>query len=120
MEPLVREGDRLLVRGVETDRLRVGDIVVFGRPFTCHRLVALFRRNGEPFGLEQGDAHGGGTAIPLRLVVGRVEVIERGAHQVSLETRWRRAQARVLAWRSLVRHLLSARRLRIIEDEAAL
>jgi len=120
MEPIIREGDRLLVRGVEPQHLRVGDIVVFGRPFTCHRLVAVHRRDGELHGIEQGDGHVTGTAIPLRLVVGRVEAIERGAHQVSLTGRWRRAQARLLAARSLLRHLLHGRRPSAAHDEVSL
>jgi hypothetical protein len=117
MEPMIREGDRLLVRGVEPEQLRAGDIVAFGRPLTCHRLVAVLQRDGEPYGLEQGDAQATGTAIPLRLVIGRVEAIERGAHQVFLTGRWRRVQARLVAARSLVRHLLHERRLIPVRDE---
>jgi uncharacterized protein len=119
MEPMIREGDRLLVRGVEPGQLRAGDIVAFGRPLTCHRLVAVLHRNGEPYGVEQGDAHATGTAIPLRLVVGRVEAIERGAHQILLTSRWRRIQARLVAARSLVRHLLHERSLIPAHDEVS-
>lgn len=89
MEPAFRHGERLLVRRVPAARLRVGDVVVLGRPDTAELQEVLLSQDsmppwvvkrvaalpGDPVpdsvlpAVPGGNTAGDGTVAPGRLVV---------------------------------------------------
>src|SRR5512135_293089 len=98
MEPLLRDGDILLVRPVEANQIRVGDVVLCSTP--ADRIVAhrvLHRRSG-PQGyafLVQGDQAALRDGwIPQVQVYGRVASIERTGVHIDMC----RLGMRILSW----------------------
>ncbi len=103
MQPLLRDGDHLLVQPVEADRLRVGDVVLCC--IQADRMVAhrVLRRQPGPDGyqfLVQGDQvllpDGW---IPQSQVYGRVIAIERAGVHIDMH----RPVMRALGWLAVLR-----------------
>jgi hypothetical protein len=107
MAPLVRDGDVVLVRPVDSGSIRVGDVLLCltpgcpSRGVVLHRLV---RREAGPQGVRftvQGDrlARPDGT-IPAAQVCGRVAAIERAGTRIQVDGPAMRALGRLAALRS--------------------
>lgn len=104
MQPLVREGDILVVHPVEARAVRCGDAVLFhdeqGR-VVVHRVIGIETgREGRRFTI-QGDAvaHPDGV-IPQARVFGRLAAIERGGNRIEMDRRAVRLLGRLAALRS--------------------
>ncbi len=97
MRPLLREGDRVVVRFGAPHRLRFGEVVVFERDggIVVHRVLARRTVAGVPRILERGDAGAAATWIASASIAGVVIGLEReGNDRRALEGtagRWRRA-----------------------------
>ncbi len=89
MHPLVRGGDILVVRPVEQDEMKVGDIVLYRAPsagIVAHRIVEMHTRGGQALLVVRGDATS--TPDPQVLwsqVLGRVVSIERRGRTIVAE-----------------------------------
>ena len=59
MEPTIRPGDLIIVKGIDIKDVNVGDIIVYRNPYTnrdvVHRVVYKGERNGEVFLITKGD-----------------------------------------------------------------
>jgi signal peptidase I len=103
MQPLIRDGDVLLVRPVDASTVRVGDVVLFqtalGR-VVVHRVIRVRVTGTGRWFTVQGDAvlRPDGE-IPEVQVRGRVVAIERGAAYLDL----RRPVMRLLGWAAALR-----------------
>jgi signal peptidase I len=90
MHPLVRDGDILIVRPVDGNEMRVGDIVLYrtlSRGIVAHRIVEMHRRGGPALFVVRGDATS--TPDPEVLwsqVLGRVVSIERAGRTIVTES----------------------------------
>ena len=75
MRPLLREGDKVLVIPLAGRKIKNGNIVCFGKPVTCHRVVRIWKRNGEIMVWEKGDNSLTGGEIPASDIHGIVTAI---------------------------------------------
>ena len=71
MEPAFRHGDRLLVRRVPAERLRVGDVVVLGRPDTEELQDLLLLAGSMPTWVVKRVAALPGDPVPAAVPDGR-------------------------------------------------
>lgn len=98
MEPTLRRGDRLLLRRVSADGLRVGDIVlaeIDGRK-VCHRVIALDCTGGGLCLLLRGDASfSPPDRVPFQACLGKVSAVIKHGGAVSLETLPQRVLSRL-------------------------
>jgi hypothetical protein len=96
MSPFIKEGDHILVEPVAQERLRFGDVVVFGSPgsYVIHRVVGRRRYGDRLYLQEKGDANLQATLIPAALVIGRVRAVRRGARTMDLTG----GRGRALQW----------------------
>lgn len=104
MQPLIRDGDVLLVRPVDSGTVQVGDVVLFhGGPghVLVHRVIRVqVTRQGRWFTV-QGDALSQPDGdIPESHVFGCVVGIERGSVHLGLQRPLMRALARAAVLRS--------------------
>lgn len=105
MLPFLKEGDRVVVSPANGQRLKRGDIVCFGTPPACHRLIGFSSVHGDPMALEKGDNTKIGSWIPLQDVYGRVTAIQRpGKKPVPMDSPPRRLQNAAIAFISLAAH----------------
>jgi signal peptidase I len=85
MRPFIKDGDILLVEPVREDRIRVGDIVLFGDrkgAVLAHRVIRIDQRGESIQFLVSGDANRATDGlIPLEHVMGRVVSLEREGHR---------------------------------------
>lgn len=88
MRPLLKEGDRVLLRPCDPAEVRMGDIICFGKPITCHRAIRIYRRRRCV--LEKGDAQLSGSVIPMEAILGKVIQVEKKAAATRLDHGWRR------------------------------
>jgi hypothetical protein len=89
MQPLVRDGDVLLIRPVCPDAVRAGDIVLCSSRPDCivvHRVIRVAAGPDGPRFTVQGDAvlHPDGTFSAAQ-IYGRVAAIERDGSQIVLD-----------------------------------
>jgi hypothetical protein len=104
MQPLLRDGDCLLVQPVQARRIRVGDVVLCSTQADCIVAHRVLRRLPGPDGytfLVQGDqvAQPDGW-IPQRQVYGRVTAIERAGVHIYLNRLVMRALSLLAVLRS--------------------
>lgn len=85
MQPVIEDGDRVLVAPVDPRRLRVGDIVKFrlGDQLRMHRLVAR-RRGGQL--VFRGDASDTEEVVATPAVIGIAVAVERGGRIIALDS----------------------------------
>ncbi len=104
MQPLVRDGDVLLVRPVTPAQVHVGDVVLYhGAPgqVVVHRVVRRLRGRGECRFVVQGDAvPRPDGAIPAAQIYGRVAVLERDGVPFALDGPVMRLLGRLAALRA--------------------
>jgi signal peptidase I len=90
MHPLVRDGDILVVRPVNQDEMKVGDVVLYraaGAGIVAHRIVEKHTRRGQGFLVVRGDATGRPDPQVLwSQVLGRVASIERRGRTIVAES----------------------------------
>jgi radical SAM protein with 4Fe4S-binding SPASM domain len=86
MWPLLKNGDKVAVAPVNPGQTRFGDIICFAHPPVCHRIIAKFKREGEPAVLEKGDHIRVGTVVPLREITGKVIAVIKTKKTISIET----------------------------------
>lgn len=90
MRPLLSEGDLVMTRPCLPGEIRIGDLVCFGRPVTCHRVIRKFRVNGRWFIEEKGDHQLWGRRLPLNEISARVVALQRNGRMVNIDNRiWR-------------------------------
>lgn len=87
MRPFLKEGDVVTVRPFDVEKVKMGDIVCFGKPATCHRVIGRYRENGRLVVLEKGDGHFAGSRIPVEEITGKVVNIRRGNRSVWVESK---------------------------------
>jgi signal peptidase I len=113
MQPLVRDGDCLLVQPVEAGQVRVGDVVLCSSQADHVVVHRVLRRQPGPQGyafLVQGDqvAQPDGW-IPQARVYGRVTALERAGITINMY----RPLAKVLGWLAALRSLSRPARSRL-------
>lgn len=84
MRPLLKEGDKVLVQPLGNRTIRSGDIVCFGKPVTCHRIVRRFWRNGELRVWEKGDNSLSGSEIAAKDIDGIVTTIFKPGRTIEI------------------------------------
>lgn len=94
MDPLIREGDMVMVKPIERKDIRVGDILAFSDnqapPMTAHRLVAIKKINNEARYIFRGDfTHSARDIVCPGDVAGKVIALERSGKIISLDDPWR-------------------------------
>ena len=93
MWPFIKQGDRLIVKKISIDSLRVGDVILYrsGDKLVCHRLVRKIKHKGKYLLYARGD--NGLYASELvrdEMVNGKVTGVFRGNKIIDLTGRWRR------------------------------
>jgi len=80
MEPALKEGDRVIVRPVNADDIKAGDIIVFeARVLGCHRVLGRFKKERKLYFWEKGDNQGALRPVSEDNVIGKVVyVIKNG------------------------------------------
>jgi signal peptidase I len=103
MQPLLRNGDYLLVQPVEAKRLRIGDVVLSNSQMehiVAHRVIGRqLDRKGYAFLLKGDQAAQPDGWIPQDQVYGRVTEIERAGVRIEMG----RLVMRVLGWLAVLR-----------------
>jgi signal peptidase I len=103
MQPLVRDGDLLLVEPVDANQLRVGDVVFcITHPghILVHRVVRRFTgREGSSFLVQGDNVTSPDGLIPQAQVYGRVAGIERAGMCIFMN----RPAMRLLGWLAVQR-----------------
>jgi uncharacterized protein len=119
MRPFLKEGDEVMVQPLEIGKVNVGDIVCFGKPVTCHRVIRKFRFNGRLYVQEKGDRQLDSTKIPMDEISGKVVAINKSKRTLKLDNKWGRCLNLLMAWFSLVTltvgKIFSRRRLKRIK-----
>lgn len=90
MRPFLKEGDRVVVRPLQPsagEKIKTGDIVCFGKPATCHRVVRKYKKKDRWVVLEKGDHLIKGSVVPLEEINGKVVSVQKGAHSFNLDNR---------------------------------
>ena len=79
MEPLVKPGEKILIKKVQPQSLAFGDIVIFEVHdlFVAHRVMKKRVSNGRMFFLQKGDKGDRAMEIPEDWVIGKVVAIEK-------------------------------------------
>jgi hypothetical protein len=87
MEPLVKVDDRLFVRHVAPESIRVGDIVVFQKSgvVVTHRVVEVTGKGEGLILKEKGDRSAMASHIDFGDVLGKVFLLDRGGKVLDLE-----------------------------------
>ena len=101
MWPTLAPGDGVLVRGVQADELRVGDIIIgkWGEGWRAHRLIECRREAAQTLLVTQGDHCGvADEAWPASQLVGVVVSVRRGKREVNLQSDWTRRLGAGLAF----------------------
>ncbi|MCU0288408.1 MAG: SPASM domain-containing protein, partial [Acidobacteria bacterium] len=89
MRPILEEGDRVMVHPTSNEKIKTGDIVCFGKPATCHRLIWKYRKKNRWYGIEKGDGQMQGSIIPLEEINGKVISIQKQTYSINLNMkRW--------------------------------
>ena len=88
MAPLIRTGDRLVVKCVAANQLTRGDIIVYfdGKAFIVHRLIDRRNHTSGRQVCQKGDNLNGWTWIPEAWVIGRVVRLRRDHYEWDLTT----------------------------------
>ena len=94
MHPMVRDGDTLIVRPVNSTEIAVGDIVFYrapGRGIVVHRVVGVQKDVSEGILVVKGDAvRSPDPAVCGSQVLGKVVSIERSGRPIDPDSRlWR-------------------------------
>lgn len=90
MKPFLKTGDQVTVAPLHGSKLRVGDIICYGRPIICHRVIARFRQEGEVYIIEKGDSIRAGKKVAEREISGRVVAIRTKKRQYAITSpSWR-------------------------------
>ena len=104
MSPLVRDGDRVLVRPVDPSSVRVGDVVLCSSQpdrVVVHRVVSRLAGPDGPHLTVQGDGLSRPDgSIPAGRIYGRVVAVERGGAHVDMDHPLVKVLSRVAALRS--------------------
>jgi hypothetical protein len=89
MQPLIRAGDRVLIRPLDHDKIRIGDVFAFfsGSRITVHRLLMKRQAGGSRWFCEKGDSLLHWAWIPDGRVIGRVETVHKQKSDLRL-TKW--------------------------------
>jgi signal peptidase I len=92
MRPFLKEGDRVVVQPLRPstgEKIKTGDIICFGKPTTCHRVIRKYKKKGRWYVLEKGDRLTKGSVIPLEEISGKVVSVQKGTHSFNLDNkRW--------------------------------
>jgi hypothetical protein len=89
MLPLIRAGDRVLIRPLDHHRIRIGDVFAFfsGSHITVHRLLMKRQAGGSWWFCEKGDSLLHWAWIPESRVIGRIETVHKQNNDLRL-TEW--------------------------------
>lgn len=89
MHPAIRDGDLVMLRPLDDQDLRPGDILLCASPegrLFCHRLVRVIKQGGQRWVQTWGDAvPWPDRPIPLANVLGRVEAVRVRGRELSRE-----------------------------------
>lgn len=107
MRPFLKEGDRVVVQPTAGEKIKTGDIVCFGKPATCHRVIRKYKKKGRWLVLEKGDHQLKGSIVPLEGISGKVVSVQKGAHSFNLDTKRRAILNRLIAVLSALVHISS-------------
>lgn len=94
MDPLIREGDVVLVKPIDRKDMRLGDILAFSDnqapPMIAHRLVATKKINNEARYIFRGDfTYDARDIVCLGDIAGKVIALERSGEIIPLDNLWR-------------------------------
>ena len=87
MYPLIKVNDRVLVKKMDTGKLRAGDIILFKVDDKCiaHRIIKILKRDGRHLFYEKGDANQYANLISPESIMGKVTAIEKNGHKLALK-----------------------------------
>lgn len=103
MRPFVKEGDRVIVRPFDdVEKVKIGDIVCFGKPVTCHRVIRKARIDDRLYIWEKGDRQVGGSRIPAAEITGKVVAIQKDSGMIRIDNIWGVSINRLMAFVSSV------------------
>ncbi len=124
MHPTIRDGDLVMLRPLDDQDLRIGDILLCASPegrLFCHRLVRLSKQGEQRWVQTWGDAvPWPDRPVPLTSVLGHVEAVRTPGRELSREA-LARGFRRSLRRRRLGLHvpgLLAARRRLLLRRSA--
>jgi len=87
MIPLFDDGTPLIVRHVQPDEIKIGDIAVF-RSFdrtVAHRIIGRYKEDEKLYFLEKRDSGFEPGVIPEDAIIGKVIGFQRGDRSINLE-----------------------------------
>lgn len=92
MAPLIQAEDLVLLERVAPDRVRFGDVILFGRDEerVIHRVVGRRQRQGGLVFFEKGDQHSSLGPVRAPEVLGRVSAVQKSGITVDLTSGWGR------------------------------
>lgn len=85
MKPLLKEGDIVMVEPPADGALHWGDIICFGKPATCHRLIWKSQRKDRTYVIEKGDSRVSGNRIPIDNISGKVVAVRKHRRILNLD-----------------------------------
>ncbi|MBU1062397.1 MAG: hypothetical protein KJ952_06750, partial [Candidatus Omnitrophica bacterium] len=76
MEPVLRADYKVKIRKVDVNKIKVGDIIVFGRgQIVCHRVIRRLKFFNETYFIHKGDNVVIGDIVTGSDLIGKVETI---------------------------------------------
>lgn len=105
MRPFIKPGDYVEIQPFDAPKVGVGDIVCFGKPVTCHRVIRKTRKNNRLYVIEKGDNQLTGTHVPAGEISGRVAAIRKGDRTLNIRSPWWLLLNRFIAAVSLSVHI---------------
>jgi signal peptidase I len=86
MGPFVRDGDMVIIKKITSDKIRVGDIILYriGEDFFAHRVLKRIANN--LFALKADAVTGIDRNVRVEEVIGKVVCIARGNRAANLQS----------------------------------
>jgi signal peptidase I len=102
MYPLIQTGDILLIEPKSPNRLNIGDIIFYRRPWGDYVVHRLIKKNGSATLLTKGDnQYNYDPPVSFDEVLGRVIKIEKDGKQVNLTGGINQTLGWLIAWLAL-------------------
>lgn len=113
MVPLFRSGDQVKAVPLEGNTIRTGDIICYGQPVICHRVIARFRKRGVRYVIEKGDGIAAGRRLPEQEITGKINTVITHGREIDMTRFSARLRSRWQALKSLTTHVATVSRVTV-------
>jgi hypothetical protein len=113
MAPTIYGGEWVVVRRVNAEKVRMGDVVIYqaGNVFVAHRVIRKRERDGDVYFTVKGDAHLEAEGkIAAEELVAKVVALQKKDKRIDMDRpRWRLANRLIALWSAWVDSLCRGR-----------